>query len=78
VLFIVLVQIHFIQRKQFNEANVTSHVFQQISNLKFFSECFREQLKTAGRATCSPRACSWTTLAWSNYAYATPAWCFNL
>jgi len=30
------VQIHFIQRKQFNETNVTSHDFLQISNLKIF------------------------------------------
>jgi len=59
----VFVQIHFIQQKQFNETNVTSHAFQQISNLKFFSECFCGPLKTVGRATCSPRACSWTTLA---------------
>jgi len=29
-LFIVLVQMHFIQRKQFNETNVTLHAFQQI------------------------------------------------
>jgi len=28
--FIVLVQMHFIQRKQFIETNVTSHTFQQI------------------------------------------------
>jgi len=66
VLFIALVQIHFIQRKQFNETNVTSHALQQTSNLKFFSECFRGPLKMVERATCSPRACSWTTLAESN------------
>jgi len=38
MLFIVLVQMHFIQRKQFNETNVTSHAFQQISYLKIFPE----------------------------------------
>jgi len=54
------VQIHFIQRKQFNETNVTSHPFQQISNFNFFSECFCGPLKTLWRATCSPinRLCS--------------------
>jgi len=34
-----VVQIHFIQRKQLREANVNSHVFQQISDLNIFSEC---------------------------------------
>jgi len=64
VLFVVLVQINFIQRKQFNETTVTSHAFQQVSNSKIFSECFRGPLKTLWRATAfSPRACSWTTLA---------------
>ena len=29
-IFIVLVQMHFIQRKQFSETNVTLHAFQQI------------------------------------------------
>jgi len=28
VLFIVLAQMHFIQRKQFSKTNVTSHTFQ--------------------------------------------------
>jgi len=32
----VLVQVHFIQRKQINETNVTSQNFQQISDLKIF------------------------------------------
>jgi len=38
--FIVLVQMHFIQRKQFSETNVTLglHAFQQISDLKIFPE----------------------------------------
>ena len=64
VLFVVLLQINFLQRKQSREANVTSHAFQQVSNLDFFSEFFRGPLKTFWRATaCSPQACSWTTLA---------------
>ena len=63
-------QIHFIQRKQFNETDVTSHAFQQISSLKFFSEWYRRPLKMLWPATRSPWACSWTTLAESNYAYA--------
>jgi len=46
----------FTQRKQFNETNVTSHAFQQNSDLKIFLECFRGPLKTL------LRACSWTTL----------------
>jgi len=37
---IVLVQMHFIQRKQFSETNVTSYAFQQISDYKIFPECF--------------------------------------
>ena len=59
---IVLVQMHFIQRKQFSETNVTSHAFEQISDLKIFLECFRGPLKTLWWATCGPRACRWTTL----------------
>jgi len=43
---IVLVQMHFIRRKQFSETNVTSHAFQQISDLKIFPECVRGPLKT--------------------------------
>jgi len=62
VLFIVLVQMHFIQHKKFSETNVTSHVFQQISEFEDFSECFRRPLKTLWRTTCDPQACSWTTL----------------
>ena len=41
---------------------VTSHAFEQISDLKIFPECFRGPLKTLWQATCGPRACSWTTL----------------
>jgi len=53
-LFIVLVQMNFIQRKHFSKANVTSHVFLQIYDLKIFPECLR-----------GPQAaCSWTTLAY--------------
>ena len=59
---IVLVRMHFIQRKQFSETNVTSHAFQQISDLKIFPECFRRPLKTLWWAACGPGACSWTTL----------------
>jgi len=33
---IVLVQMHFIQRKQFCETDVTSYAFQQISDLMIF------------------------------------------
>jgi len=57
------VHIRFIQRKQFNETNVTSHDFQQISNSNIFSKRFRGLLKTLWRATCNARACSWNTLA---------------
>jgi len=32
---------HFIQHKQFNETNVTSHAFQQNSDFKISPECFR-------------------------------------
>ena len=53
---IVLVQMHFIQGKQFSKTNVTSHVFEQISDFKIFPECFREPLKTLWRATCGPHA----------------------
>jgi len=56
---------HFIQRKQFSETNVTLHPFKQISDLKIFSECFRGPLKTPWWATCVPRACSWTTLPYN-------------
>jgi len=37
--FVVVMQMHFIQRKQFSETNVTLHAFQQISDLKIFPEC---------------------------------------
>ena len=53
---------HFIQRKRFSKTNVTSHAFQQISDLKIFPERFRGPLKTLWQGTCGPRACSWTTL----------------
>jgi len=56
-LIIVLVQMHFIQRKHFSKTNVTSHVFSQISDLKIF-------LPMLPWATCGPWACSWTTLAY--------------
>jgi len=36
---------NFIKRKQFSEANVISHAFQQISDLKIFPECFPGPLK---------------------------------
>jgi len=50
---------HFIQRKRFSETHVTLHAFQQISDLKIFSECVRGPLNTLWRSTCGPRACSW-------------------
>jgi len=62
VLFFILVKIRFIPLKQFNETNAISHAFQHISNLKIFSKCFRGPLKTLWRATCSAKACSWSTL----------------
>jgi len=37
---------HFIQRQQFIESNVTSHPFQQISDLKIFPESFHGSQKT--------------------------------
>jgi len=40
-IIIVLVQVHFIQQKQFNDRNVNSHNFKQISELKTFPDCFR-------------------------------------
>jgi len=52
---------HFIQCKQFSETNATSHTFQQISGLNIFPECFWP-MKMVWQATCSPPACSWTTL----------------
>jgi len=36
VLFIVLVQMHFLQRKQFSETNIISRAFQQVPDLKIF------------------------------------------
>jgi len=55
--FIVLVEMRFIQRKQFIETNVTSHAFQQLSDLLIFPECFRGPLKALWWSTCG-------TLAW--------------
>jgi len=51
---IVLVQMHFIQRKQFRETMATLHASQQISDLKIFPECSRGPLKTLWRAACGP------------------------
>jgi len=48
---VILVQMHFIQRKQFSETNATSHAFQQILALKIFPERFRGPLKTLWRPT---------------------------
>jgi len=53
---------HFFQRKQVSETNVTSRTFQQIPDLKIFPECCREPLIVLWRATCGTEACSWTTL----------------
>jgi len=53
---------HFVQRKQFNERNVISHIFQQISDLSISPECFRGPLKTLWWTTCGLHACIWTTL----------------
>ena len=62
VLFFVLVQMHFIQRRQCSETNAVSYVFQTISDLNIFPECLCGLLKALWRATCGPRACSWTTV----------------
>jgi len=74
---IVLVQMHFIQCKQFSETNETSHAFKQISDLKIFPECFRGPLKMLWRATCRPRACSWTTLVY-RICFCTDNFCLEL
>jgi len=37
---------HFVQRKQFSETNITSHVLQQILDLKIIPECFRGPQKS--------------------------------
>jgi len=37
-----------IQHKQFNETNVTSQVFQQVSYLKFFLNASAGHMQTAG------------------------------
>jgi len=43
----ILVQIHFIQHMQFNQTNVTLYIFQKISGLKIFPECFPRATKNA-------------------------------
>jgi len=48
VLFVVLLQINFLQRKQSREANVTSHAFQQVSNLDFFLNASAGHSKRCG------------------------------
>jgi len=55
-------QVHFIQCKQISETNITSHAFQQISDLKIFPKCFCGPLIKLWRATWGPWACSWTTM----------------
>jgi len=61
---IVLVQMHIIKCKQFNETNVNLHIFQQISDLTIFPECFHGSMKMLWQATCRQWACSWTTLSY--------------
>ena len=46
--FIVPMQMHFMQRKHIGETNVTLHAFQQTSDFKIFPEWFRGPLKTFG------------------------------
>jgi len=58
VFFIDVVQIYFIQRKQFSEINVTSHGYQQISDFKIFPECYHGPQTKPWQATCCPWACS--------------------
>jgi len=52
---------HFIQRKQFSEANVTSDAFQPTGDMKIFPKCFHGLLIALWRTAYDPRACSWTT-----------------
>jgi len=60
VIKLVLVQIQFIQCKQFSVTDGTSHNFQQISDLKIVPECFRRSLTTLWQVTCGPRSAqSW-------------------
>jgi len=56
----------FNQRKQFNETNVTFHAFQQISNLKIFSECFRRP-HAAGGPVVVPHGLDQSTLIQSSF-----------
>jgi len=68
---IVLVQMHFIQRKQFCETNVTSHAFQQISDFKIFLNASAGHWKCCGgpHATRGPAVgphCSITPMAWES------------
>jgi len=46
---------HFIQHKQLNETNVTSHTFQQTSTLKILAECFCGSPKTLWWVRCHLR-----------------------
>jgi len=55
VLFTVLVQMHFVQRKLFSETNVTSHAFQQISDLGIFLNASEGYCKRCG----GPHAARW-------------------
>jgi len=57
-----------VQAIQWSKCKLTR--FSTYFRFEFFSECIRGALKTLWRAICSPRACSWTTLAESNHAYA--------
>jgi len=67
VLFVVLVQMHFIQRKQLSEKYVTSHAFQQISDLKILSECFRENAVAARGPVVGPHCLITQTPPISNW-----------
>jgi len=64
-LFIVRLHMHFIQRKQFSEKNVTSHTFPQMSHLQIFPECFCRPLNMLWQAMYGQRPCSWTTLIYT-------------
>jgi len=55
---IVLVEIHFMECKQFSETNVISHAFQQISDSKIFPKCFTGYWKNK-QVTCYLWACRW-------------------
>ena len=60
VLYIVLVQMHFIRCKQFSETNVNSHNT-LFNKFHIFPECFCGPQKMLWRITCSLQACIWTT-----------------